>query len=446
MIRPTPLLAGLLRLGVLLGMVAAHGPSIARANTQLLPQDHTILWPIKFSAAKDPLFDAAGDGLCNAPNLVSDGILDGRTVTSIFNASLNGNGSSCADDPQWSDLIFDRTEAQLLEPNIPLILVRGVPPKACDAKVWHVVALRVDPCQNIVENKKTGVTCRPQLRLVLQPFEKSLDGLNVVLDFSLHLIFEVPNLNALRADLLGVAAQSRKSEQAKPWEQTYDGQKVFRPHHGLRNELSTCGGPVAGAIKGLIKNHALSDRLSSAAVMGSSFAVKQWTFMAFKANPGAPLQLTEVHGTRFDNFSESLFGDGKPSLNVNLATASALPNLYQELSLAALHKPVPQATATAALGKINAVLNPLEMSQLGTSCTSCHLAPQTLMTLERLSSVQAAAAPKHFATPVWPGFRLHERSFANLRNLGYGPGFSLSINQRTINEVMLAQQWLEQNR
>ncbi len=420
----------------------------AEAASILLPQDHTVLWPLKFSPATDNLFRTTGDGFCNAPQMIKDKILAPSIAQNIFAAAFNAQGKTCATQQQFADLILERSAEQLVDPKIPLIMVFGVPPNVCDPDLWRVVGMRADPCQNIIDHNKNGTACRTQLRLVLQPFEKSMDNLNTVLDFTLHLIFEVPDPKALIADLNAVATISRKSEGATPWEAEFDGKSLLRPHHGLRNEMDQCGGPVSTAFKSLIKEYAVEDRLSSVATMGSSFGVKEWTFTAFKRQTGSKppaLPVTELHGSQFDNFSDTLFADGKYSLNSNLDQGAPIPTIRQEITLAAAHQKITPAAVQPHFAKLQSILNPLEVSQLGTSCAGCHLAPQTLRTLETLSGTSADKHPKTFDAQVWPGFDPAGRSFAHLRNLGYGPGFNLSINRRTINEAMAAQSWFKKN-
>lgn len=416
----------------------------ASADT-LLPEDHTILWPLKFSDARDEVFGSVGDGFCNAPGLVDDKILDTASVQSIFAQAFNAQGASCASNDKLADLIFERSAADLLDPQIPLIQVFGIPPSVCDPALWKVVALRADPCQNIIEHRQSGAACKHQMRLVLQPFEKSMDGLTNVLDFTLHLIFNVPDIKTLRSDLQKVAAIARASEQQEPWEPQYDGKPVFRPHHGLRNELDRCGGPVTQAIKSLISRHALRSNLTSAATMGSNFAVKEWTFSAFRATPDGSVTLAEVNGATFDNFSDSLFAQGQYSMNKQLDRGTTFPTIREEITMAAARKAPKGPALTASYSKLHSVLNPLLMSQLASNCASCHLTPQVLQTLEELSGTPSTSVPEYFEAPIWHGFQPNERSSLNLRNLGYGPGFSLSLNRRTINEVMVAQQWYQNN-
>ena len=420
--------------------------TVAQAATTLLPEDHTILWPLKFSPAQDSVFKATGDGFCNAPALVADRIIKESVVNSIFAQSFNASGGACVSNPKWTDLIFERSPEQLLDPNIPLIQVNGIPPNVCNPALWRVVALRADPCQNIIENRKSGTACKPQVRLVLQPFERSQDGLQTVLDFTLHLIFAAPDIKALRKDLETVAQVSRKSAQSKPWDPSFDGKPVFRPHHGLRNELGTCNGPVAQAIRSFIAKYAVLERLTSAATMGSTFAVKEWTFFAFKGDGAGNAGLVEINGARFDNYSDTLFAEGKYSMNPQLDQGTSFPTIRRELTMAAEHKTLTAGVVTKSFSNLQTILNPLLTTQLATNCSSCHLAPQTILALEKLSGTSGANVPEAFKATVWPGFAPAARSYVNLRNLGYGPGFSLSINRRTINEVMLAQQWFEQNR
>jgi hypothetical protein len=421
------------------------------SGAPLLPQDHTILWPLKFSADKDTVFQMAGDGFCNAPSVVKDKVVDPATFQQITKIAFNNSGNSCDPRKDLEDLAFQLSPAELLSQKIPLVLAKGVPPTICDPSLWHVVAMRADPCHNITAKLKTGATCEAQVRLVLQPFETSPIGVKVVRDFTIHLVYKVPDWSKVQRDLEAVADVSRASESKTPWEPSIDGKNILRPHHGLRNELGRCDGPVAKAVKKFVTDHTLPENLVVAAAMGSSFAVKEWTFWAYRAQgSGAQKQMvqTPVNDLNVDNFSDSLFTKGQYSLTPELLKKPNLPSVTDQITKVAANQLQPADKVPEARQKLfaemQAILNPRQISQTGANCTSCHLAPQTL---QGLAALYGAAEPDvgvdTFRATVWPGFNSKSRSFIHLRNLGYGPQFNLSINRRTINEVMLVQEWIE---
>lgn len=417
----------------------------------LLPQDHTILWPLKFSSDKDAVFQIAGDGFCNAPSVVKDKVVDLATFQQITKIAFNTNGNACAPRKDLEDLAFQLSPAELLSQKIPVVLAKGVPPTICDPALWHVVAMRADPCHNVTAKLKTGAACEAQVRLVLQPFETSPIGVKVVRDFTIHLVYSAPDWSKVQRDLEAVADVSRASESKTPWEPNFDGKKILRPHHGLRNELGRCDGPVAQAVKKFVTDHALPENLVVAAAMGSSFAVKEWTFWAYRAQgTGAQKQMvqTPVNDLNVDNFSDSLFTKGQYSLTPELLQKPNLPSVTEQITKVAANELQPADKTTAARQKLfaemQAILNPRKISQTGSNCTSCHLAPQTLNGLAALyGAAEPDAGVDTFKATVWPGFSPKARSFVHLRNLGYGPQFNLSINRRTINEVMLVQEWIE---
>jgi hypothetical protein len=421
------------------------------AAAPLLPQDHTILWPLKFSADKDTVFQMAGDGFCNAPSVLKDRVVDLATFQQITRIAFNSSGSLCQPRNDLEDLAFQLSPAELLSQKIPLVLAKGIPPTVCDPALWSVVAMRADPCHNITENLKTGAVCEPQVRLVLQPFETSQIGVRVVRDFTIHLVYKVPDWSKVQNALEAVADVSRVSESKTPWEPQFDGKKILRPHHGLRNELGRCDGPVSKAVKKFVADHTRTEDLEVVAAMGSSFAVKEWTFWAYRAQgSGAQKQIIQVpvNGLDLDNFSDSLFTKGQYSLTTELLQNPNLPSVTDQITKVAANQLQPADKAAGIRQKLFAemqeILNPRRISQTGANCTSCHLAPQTLQGLAALyGAAEPDAGVETFKATVWPGFNPKARSFVHLRNLGYGPQFNLSINRRTINEVMLVQEWVE---
>jgi len=427
-------------------LASAVAPSYALSDP-LRRSDISILWPLKASMDIDDAFKSKGDGFCNALGLGEGTMLPAPAFDAFAKTVLNGSGGVCSPDTALQNrFLFDATDT-LMKPDIHLARLKGIAPNVCSSAAWKVVALRFDPCQNLPDATAKKAVCLPLFRLVAQPFEKATNGLWVARDFTMHLIYSVPDVNALVADLKSVAQVAKGVEATETWEAGIDGTDVLRPHHALRNEMDACGGPASTSIRQAVLRHAIAPRLLKIAWMSSSLGVKEWTFGILNvkgtpAGPGLPstfaLSETTALGTRFDNFSDTLMMQGKPPLNSNLAKASFL-NASGPIALAALPDlPAAQASDAARLANIDtlqAILDPTKKTQGDTNCTSCHLAPQTLTRLRAMYKAPGAVGSGSYEATVWPGFEKEPRSFVQLRNFGYGPRFNMSINRRTINET-----------
>jgi hypothetical protein len=409
----------------------------------LLPHDVNILLPIKGNPAADTLFQMEGTGLCNAPPVHE--FLPPPLFEGIAGVAFGSKQGSCTADTALEDKFFLTPDAELLRSTIPLAQLKGLAPKACDGKNWKVVGIRYDGCANlpypISADKRSS--CLREFRLSVQPFEKQENGLFFVRDFTMHLIYKVPNEQSLVADLKTFAQVSREVEKTKAWKNSFDNKKeVFRPHFALRNEMNSCNGKASSALLAFLKKHATLGNLSNAAWMNSSLGVKEWTFgvvgIKNAASPNPQFSRSTPLGQSFDNFSDTLFLEGKPSGN-SFSTASGVGFFHTsaELSLAAQQKLPAQENSpqkrTQHLDEVLRVLNPTKISQFQANCTTCHLAPQVLGRLRELYSAPTAVGSGEFALEVWPPFV--KRSFTNLHNFSYGTNFQLGVNRRTLNEI-----------
>jgi hypothetical protein len=419
----------------------------------LRPSDISILWPLKSApsqdAASDLVFKMKGDGLCNTPKVADWNLVFKETFALFQKEALNKVGDQCTRDQELEDKYFFHADADLMQGDIHLSLLKGIHPFACQENNWRITAVRFDPCVNSSETLDKKKKCDSELRLIAQLIETSDSGINAVRDFTVHMIYEVTRSRVAEVvkDLKELARVSRASEAQTPWEPEFDAKSILRPHHGLRNEMDSCGGPVTSAMKGFLAKNATPEKLTQLAWMTSSMGVKEWSFGLLEVTEqGKKVELKKINDQFYDNFSDVLMMTEVPALNKEFF-GGKFGSIYDELFLVAGAKVPPSEQGAEKLkqhfSRTTDLLNPNKTAQVQPlGCTSCHLAHQTLSRLEDMYATKAPKADLYDA-PVWPGFLAEKRSFTQLRNFGYGPQFSLAINVRSINETDFAAKLLE---
>jgi hypothetical protein len=420
-------------------LIFAAGLQAASQGAPLRPYDHTIFWPLKSNDAVDPVFNTKGDGFCLAHSVDKGVVITKAQFESVLKIAFNDKGGICQRDTALEKLHKFTADKDLMKPEINLALLKGVSPTFCQKANWKIVAARFDPCVTLPSNPGgTGSGCQKEFRLVAQPFEKGTNGVWTARDATMHLIYDIPSVPNLVADLKKVAEESKKSEASKPWDPQFDGKNVFRPHHGLRNEMEACGGPVSTELNNFLARNASASKLNAVAWMSSSLARKEWTFGATKIGSTGTLTPIKPLGEEFDNFSDTLQFAEVPSFN-SLVGAASFPNLFAQIALVAKQNLTPAQKTTAArtanIDSAQKIMNPEKTSQFSANCTSCHMAPQILEGLRGIYAVPGAVGSGEFKAEVWPPFSPAKRDFVNLHNLSYGNQFSPAINRRTINEV-----------
>jgi hypothetical protein len=413
---------------------------VARAE-KITASDLSVLWPLKASADKDPVFMKTGDGFCNAMSLSDGSIFPQKSFERFAEIAFNSSQNECRRDAGLEDQFFFVPNEEVLRQDIHLALVKGLAPTACNFGAWKVTGLRFDPCRpSRARDNSSPAQCNDVLRLVAQPFEKQTNGLWAVRDFTIHLVYLIKDLPAFMADLKKTASIARQVEAAEPWEPEWDAKShVLRPHHALRNELNTCNAPFSSALKNFTKKWAVQSSLIMVAWMTSSMGVKEWTFGQVSVSGNGDLfEASKISDRKFSNFSDSLLQAGKTATSAGVTNPSDA-NLARQLAIAGMPELPPSQNSvsirTAHIDAVQKVLNPTKTSQSQIDCVACHLAPQILDRIRALYKTPAAVGSGEFKASIWPGFQREPRSFSQLRNFGYGPQFHIAVNRRTINET-----------
>ncbi len=436
-----------LTLGILHTITAGLTGSIALAEP-LRVSDASIFFPLKRNSAMDDIFKTMGDGFAQAPSLHEGNVLSKATFQKFTDLIMGAQGQeTCQPTP---DSILDKhffsPITDQLNPENNVSFINGITEEACRYSNWKVVGFRLDPClgragRNFA-TKADLQGCTAEARLVAQPFVRQQDGSARVLDLTMHLVYKIPAMDRLVADLKHVMAITKESEKAIPWDSGDGKAQLLRPHHGLRNEMATKGGKVTTAIKNLIATHTNESNMTQIAFMTSSIAVTEWTFGFVNVNGGNISMGANIARAKFDNFSDTAFSANSAfSLNQdlrNLTLSTKAPHLGSYIGLIAKRDftPADVANNTANIDAMNDILNPLKLNQTSTTCMSCHMAQQAIIRLREAANTPNAVGTRPYkADFTWEHFSFKSRSFLNFRNFGYGPGFEFGVSRRTIHEA-----------
>ncbi|MCX6128364.1 MAG: hypothetical protein NTX25_04780, partial [Proteobacteria bacterium] len=371
-------------------------------DTALSASDVSIfvpLKPFKATSPQDP-FQMEGDGFCNAASL-----------------SLGD------DNPILSREIFKQIAADSF------------------GKIAAITINPDDPCTNKPEipgfERKTSLPpeCTVnEARLVVQPFVRAANGAVDVVDVSMHLIYNIPNLSELIQDLKELHSLTVESLAQNPWGGPTDNNpRMLRPHPGLRGEMTCLDGrprPIGEAFFKLLKKHTNTQRLTSISFMTSTASAGQWSF-GTRSLDGSVLLGTED----FENFSLKQFTAGKAPFNIPRNEINSILPLYTNK--------MTEAELKEFSGILNDISNPRKVSQVlntpgkGSTCVSCHLPEFTMAELGRRINQPLFSGIRPYqregeenpaensVPPIWRPFKFAKaKNIQNLRNFGYGPAFS----------------------
>lgn len=386
------------------------------------------------------------DGFCNAPQPISAGMLTPAQFKSISSAlTQKRSGQVCRDqqDPYIGALLLG--DAPFLRQCNHLAHISGLRDELENPAHWHIVGFRFDPCVNAagkgLRKESDFARCISEARLIAQPFFKPERGQGPiqVIDATLHLIYRIEGVAGIRRIVQDLKTVKSVADAAAPGQNP----QVFSAHHGLEAERvsGTCGGPTSQAMTDFFRKHTHALKLSQAAFMTVSAGVSQWTFGLLAPNDDFAFISTPIG--RFDNFSDSVLGEGEFPLNQRHQQGRSGGTLQLKDSFELIVKgrmgdlnPEEQASARQELEKMNDFMNPFRTTQLNQSCVGCHMAQQVYNELAAKAGVPNAIGQTPYRNSLtFPAFPRKKRNFVNLRNFGYGPGFEPGVSLRSLNEI-----------
>ncbi len=465
----------------------ASTDKISGANKSQFFMSHegssSILFPVQYLGfgANDPsigYFTNLKSGFCNTISLAElkysgqktrfliasfSSFLDlefGKTnlLSSSGDADKENTGENkynCS-KPFLSTYLRESNDSKIISIGENLSLIRGANPVYCDLNASRIVAVRLDPCANASNFNLTKkrrllpASCRTEVRLVVQVFGPDKEILEQPEDAAFHFTFTLPSLDQVLPYFLRVAEQTERISQTT---QSLQKPGELRPHAGLVEEMTRCNsrglshrftdrgiGPVASALRELVKYVADQGTLSEVTWMISSLNRGNWTFG--KAKPvyqdGVVFALKSVGP--LENFSLREASQGRPATKAPPGTLDITKAFYPKSHLS-------MSEARRLLETINTIEDPRKISVNApgqaqeSSCVSCHVSGQArARLLGAFPQLRDEFGLHHEADQVWDPFE--RRSDIDLGNFRYAPDWRFNVARRTLNDTKLSLQLL----
>ncbi len=238
-------------------------------------------------------------------------------------------------------------------------------PEHFPLSIWHVVALRYDPC--FAKSAAEPQSCVQQVRLVAQP----LRG-NGFADVAMHLLYTVgeglPQKNdPVLADLNLIKELSQESTRGQP----------LQAHPGLAKEQQTISdshlGPLAEKIFDFIDKYCTESQLKELTFTDANTGLNgPWFFMGGKVEAGhwKPENIPGLEKPAKMQFTTDI-GVAKPMPDKNIG-------IHDFLSIDNYSKPLTEAQ----IESLQKVENPRLTNTRNTDCASCHLVGNDLMSFD----------------------------------------------------------------
>lgn len=290
-----------------------------------------------------------------------------------------------------------------------------VPARSALAGEYRVVGVRFDPCF-----PGEGGACRRQIRLVAQPVELDLEGVQVV-DAAAHLLYDLDE--AAWADVVAELHRLHTRAGGRTRGQPLSVHPVL--------EAEGADGPYGQALAALVRRYARSERLVQIAGMSTNGAV--WIFRATDVVRGAlvPHPIPRLPGAPGHIVSPRRHTPtlGGYHFDPELPAGDPLGPLAAGTDFLT----TPADTLRAELEDIGRLLHPTATSPATHDCGSCHAAD--FMVREVLAARPDVTVTPAFVAPRFDLRRLDSNvhDLQSLRAFGWF-GREPAIAQRTIHE------------
>jgi hypothetical protein len=346
----------------------------------------------------------------------------------------------------------------------------GLPAEARSIDAWFIAGIRIDAgAPGLSDDIRTQFGQRPEIRLIIQPVTRNLDGTPKVHDIAGHLIFDftlakpkaptqtgclsrpMPDLDAFSTIVADLAAlRTRLSEGQLGTNKVTTSGTPLGVHPGLADPTTAIS--LREEIKSFLERHISAQRLNAMAIAGlPAGAPAPWIFLSMQnLHPGdVPAlpngRVVPVHGPTLDGqqFAQMLEPDGsvprvvpEPHTNninpvtcENAAISSASLPVAQRNGVATTSlfiNPPPEADKTKEI--LDVIADPTKSHFFNTDCISCHTETQRSMELlntKNIPGIDSATLP----TGPW-----------DVRNFGWAPpavkgSFHAEVTRRTAAET-----------
>lgn len=378
--------------------------------------------------------------------LIESGSLTKKQAQTMNQRIIEGLPTASCKNPLVPAIVRDLSDEEILSLNLNLALIRNLNQEICDYENWRVVGFRFDPCPNHPEvpgydrSQVFPAQCTPQARLILQPYISNRGGTAEVLDYALHIFFEVQDpvamlrkLRVLRDEAMTAAGLAGQGT----------GDVVLPAHPALKAAALQCDSQSSRQIfetfLKFMSTTTIDARLNKLTWMFSSEGSGQWTFGEMKIEDIDALKAdpSQIVDDNFESFS--LSAESQYSYPVRMdEQVRHIGMWYRD----PLWQNPDASIGEQEIDHIHAVLHPDVTTQAGdahdhkSNCISCHIVQQTQQRIiEELGELSGGL---HAYAPGSIGIDrdlTRSRPMDNLRNFGYGPSFEPTMALRTINEI-----------
>jgi len=356
-------------------------------------------------------------------------------------------------DPVWPDAAFQQFLAIAASPATQVAGTRsriGLPTEAKSIDAWYVSGVRIDAGVPGLSNDIRGQFGQlPEIRLIIQPVIRRIDGAPKVLDIAGHLIFDftlekqndpaqagclprpAPDLAAFNAIVADLAALRTKLSEGQLGAKKVTTSGVpLGVHPGLAD--ATTEADVSREMKSFLEKHISGQRLDSMAIVGlPSGAPAPWIFLSMLKVPRGlvpslpnggfvPVHGPTLDGQQFAQMLEPVLKNPRvvPTPHTNNlnpitcknAAVPADPPIAERsgVSTADLFvRSPPSADKTKEI--LDVIADPAKSHFFNTDCVSCHTETRRAMELlkvKEIPGIESAALPDS----AW-----------DVRNFGWAP-------------------------
>jgi hypothetical protein len=407
---------------------AGAGPAQAQTTSPLSANDVSVLFPAPTRAA------------------------DFAKLIAVRDLTTQNPQDPTKRDPVWPYAVFQRFLAIAASPAAQVAGTQiGLPIEAQSIDAWFISGIRIDAgAPGLSSDIRAQFGQLPEIRLIVQPVTRNLDGTPKVLDIAGHLIFDftlekpnvpaqtgclprrLPNLDAFNAIVADLAVlRTKLSDGQLGADKVTTSGVPLGVHPGLAD--ATTAGNVRQEIKSFLEKYISGQRLDAMAIAGLPSGLHApWIFLSMvELPPGVDPALPNggfdpVHGPTLDGqqFAQMLEPDGKvprvvPEPHTNnlnpitcenaAASSTSLPIAKRiGVSTSNLFVNPPPVDKTKEI--LDVIADPGKSHFFNTDCVSCHTETRRNMDLLKIKDIPGID-PAALPNGQW-----------DVRNFGWAPG------------------------
>jgi hypothetical protein len=368
-------------------------------------------------------------------------------------------------DSIWPDAVFQQFIAIAASPAAQVAGTSakiGLPKEAQSPDAWFIAGIRIDAgAPGLSGDIRAQFGQLPEIRLIIQPIVKHLDGSPKVLDIAGHLIFDfitaapeppaqaecfprfVADMNAFNSVVTDAAALRTKLNNGQLGAHAVTTVGVpLGVHPGLADPATA--NSVRNEMLAFLEKHLSAPRLGSMAVAGlPAGAPAPWIFLSILGDRAG--HFGPAHGPTLDGdqqFAQMLNRAGSnPRVVPEPHTNNLNPITCKNAAVSPASLPIAQrnGVATSAVFAtpepspdqtkqiLDTIADPAKSNFFNTDCVSCHTETRRAMDLLKVTAVPGIN-PAALPNGQW-----------DVRNFGWGDagisGMQATVTRRTANET-----------